>query len=180
MPSKRESRSNLICAREISRQASRLAAGHMRTRRCQSIESLSHLAPSCSVPLVSNLSASRNQKRQRTDKRVLTTSLSGCLGSGPFPLLFFAASWLESFPAAGFNSFVPLRCSCTTPHKSEDLIPQSQPEEQETDRLFPPLRSFQGRQARVERHAILPARTLTTQRPRYPDNLVSSFNRSRP
>jgi len=68
----------------------------------------------CPFLLVSYLSASQNPKRQRANKRVLTTTLSSCLGSGPFLLLFFAASRPESFPAAGFNSSVPFHRSCTT------------------------------------------------------------------
>ena len=44
---------------------------------------------------------------------MLTTSRSGCFGSGLL-LRFFAASWLESFPAFGFCPLVPRRCSCPT------------------------------------------------------------------
>jgi len=46
-------------------------------------------------------------------ERTLTTSLSGCCGSGPL-LAFLTASCTESWPAFGFASFVPLRCSCQT------------------------------------------------------------------
>lgn len=91
------------------------------------IEIEPYLAPSCSIPLgpYRQLTVS---SRQRSDKRVLTTSLSGCCGSGPL-LAFFAASLLESSPALGFAPLVPLRCSCPIVAR---IQPPGRPHERET------------------------------------------------